>query len=134
MKTSPRTLIVTLLCQLVTGGIQAQDMDSVPPVVTKAVPEAGSKELSPGVIEIRMSFSKPMKEQSWSWVAAWQDSVPEILGQPRYEADHKTCVLKVKLVSARTYGIWINRDSFHGFEDEQGHAAVPYLLVFRTKG
>ena len=133
MKTLPNILIVTLLGQFLTSAIHAQDIDSVAPVVTRTVPEAGSKEVSPGVVDIRVSFSKPMTDQSWSWSSAWKDSVPESVGKPKYEADHKTCVLKVKLEPNKTYGYWINRQNFHGFKDQQGHPAVPYLLVFRTK-
>ena len=131
--TLPRILIVALLCQFLTSVIHAQDIDSVAPVVTRTVPEAGSKEVSPGVVDIRVSFSKPMTDQSWSWSSAWKDSVPESVGKPKYEADHKTCVLKVKLEPNKTYGYWINSQNFHGFKDQQGHPAVPYLLVFRTK-
>jgi hypothetical protein len=29
--------------------------------------------------------------------------------------------------------IGVNSERFHGFQDEQGHPALPYLLVFRTK-
>jgi serine/threonine protein kinase len=29
---------------------------------------------------------------------------------------------------------WINSQNFHGFKDAQGHAAVPYLFVFKTRG
>jgi hypothetical protein len=133
MKTSLKVLVVVVLCQLVTAVSQAQDIDSVAPVVVKAVPEAGSKEVSPGVVEIRVTFSKEMTDQSWSWSSAWKDSVPETIGKPKYEADHKTCVVKVKLEPNKTYGYWINSQNFHGFKDQQGHAAVPYLLAFRTK-
>ena len=133
MKTLPKILIVALFCQFLTNVIHAQDLDSVAPVVTKTVPEAGSKEVSPGVVEIRVSFSKSMTDQSWSWSSAWKDSVPESVGKAKYETDHKTCVLKVKLEPNKTYGYWINNEKFHGFKDQQGHSAVPYLLVFRTK-
>ena len=133
MKTSLKILVAALLCQVVNPFSHAQDIDSVAPVVVKTVPEAGSKEVSPGVVEIRLSFSKEMTDQSWSWSSAWKDSVPETVGKPRYEPDHKTCVLKVKLEPNKTYGYWINSQSFHGFKDQQGHSAVPYLLAFRTK-
>jgi len=133
MKTSLKLLLVAVLCQLMTAFGHAQDIDSVAPVVVKTVPEAGSKEVSPGEAEIRVTFSKQMTDKSWSWSSAWKDSVPETVGKPGYEADHKTCVLKVKLEPNRTYGYWINSQNFHGFKDQQGHAAVPYLLVFRTR-
>jgi Bacterial Ig-like domain len=112
----------------------SQDVDSIAPVVVKTVPEAGSKDVAPGVMEIKVKFSKEMTDQSWSWSTAWQDSTPDSIEKPHYEADHKTCVLKVKLEPNKTYGWWINSQRFHGFRDTQGHPAVPYLLVFQTKG
>ena len=133
MKALHTALIIAGFCQGFTAVVQAQDVDSAPPVVVKAVPEAGSKEVSPGLVEIRVTFSKPMTDQSWSWSSAWKDSVPESVEKPRYEADRRTCVLKVKLEPNKTYGYWINSQNFHGFKDRQGHSAVPYLLVFKTK-
>jgi hypothetical protein len=74
-----------------------------------------------------------MTDQSWSWASAWQNSDPKSLGKPHYEADHKTCVMKVKLEPGKTYGCWINSQKFHGFQDTQNHPAVPYFLTFHTK-
>lgn len=133
MKKLGSALIVAGLCQFGLAVVHAQEVDSAPPVVVKAVPEAGSKEVAPGVVEIRVTFSKPMTDQSWSWSTAWKDSTPEIIGKPKYDADKKTCVLKAKLEAGKTYGYWLNSDKFHGFKDEKGHSAVPYLLVFKTK-
>src|SRR5690349_1891675 len=104
MKTLQKAFIVAGLCQFLTGAVRSQDVDSVAPVVVKTVPEAGSKDVSPGMVEIRVKFSKPMADQSWSWSSAWKDSVPEGIGKPSYEADQKTCVLKVKLEPNKTYG------------------------------
>ena len=128
------TLIIGAICQFAPQFGQAQDVASMAPVVVKTVPEAGSKDVSPGVMEIKVTFSKKMMDQSWSWSSAWKDSSPESVGKSKYEADQKTCVLKVKLEPNKTYGYWINSQNFHGFKDTQGHSAVPYLLVFQTKG
>jgi hypothetical protein len=133
MKTFLRTIIIVALCQFLSGVIQAQDLDSVAPVVVKTVPEAGSKGVAPGVVEIRVTFSKAMADKSWSWVTVWKDSTPEPSGNPKYDADQRTCVLTVKLEPNKTYGYWINSQNFHNFKDQQGHSAVPYLLVFQTK-
>ena len=127
------TLVIGAICQFAPQISSAQDVDSIAPVVVKTVPEAGTKSVAPGEMEIRVTFSKEMTDQSWSWSSAWKDSVPEPVGKPHYEADHKTCVLKVKLEPNKTYGYWINSQRFHGFQDRQGHPAVPYLFVFQTK-
>jgi hypothetical protein len=134
MKT--KTLLITLvlgaLCQFAPQTSRAQDIDNFAPVVVKTVPEAGSKDVPPGEYEVKITFSKEMTDQSWSWSSAWQNSDPESLGKPHYDADHKTCVMKVKLEPGKTYGWWINSPKFHGFQDTQHHPAIPYLLTFKT--
>lgn len=126
-------LASTLLLGLPSRTSQAQNIDAQPPVVIKTVPEAGSKEVTPGEMELKVTFSKPMADGSWTWSSAWQGSTPEIIGKPRYEADGKTCVLKVKLEPNKTYGFWLNSERFKNFKDRQGRAAIPYLLAFKTK-
>ena len=121
-----------------TGSLFAQTeatptVDSVAPVVVKTVPEAGTKDVAPGEVEIKVTFSKEMTDNSWSWSSAWKDSEPAIIGKPRYAADKKTCILKVKLEPNKTYGYWINSQRFTGFKCKQGKAAIPYFFVFQTK-
>jgi hypothetical protein len=128
------TIAAGVLCGFATEAVHAQDIDSMPPVVVKTVPESGSKEVPPGEYEIRVRFSKKMTAGSWSWGTAWAGSAPDSLGAPRYEADQMTCVLKVKLEANKTYGWWLNSQKFQNFKDAQGHPAVPYLLVFDTGG
>ena len=132
-KTSLAVLLAAALACLAPTVGRAQDIDSFPPVVVKTVPEAGSKEVPPGVYEVKITFSKEMADQSWSWSTAWQNSDPKSLGKPHYDAGHKTCVMKVKLEPGKTYGWWINSQKFHGFQDTEHHPAVPYLLTFKTK-
>ncbi len=106
---------------------------SIPPVVVKTMPESGAAEVPPGETEIRVTFSKPMMNGSWTWTSAWEDSTPETIGNPAYDSDGKTCVLKAKLEAGKTYGFWLNSQRFQNFQDKQGRPAVPYLLVFQTK-
>jgi hypothetical protein len=133
-KTIIAALIASALWQFAASAVHAEDIDSMPPVVVKTVPEAGAKNVAPGEVEIKVTFSKEMKDNTWSWATAWKDSGPAIIGKPRYEADGKTCVVKVKLEPGKTYGYWLNSQSFKNFKDQQGHSAVPYLLAFQTKG
>ena len=101
------------------------DIDSLAPVVIKTVPEAGSKDVAPGEAEIKVVFSKEMLDQSWSPVDAWNNSSPKIIGKPKYDADHRTWTLKVKLEPGKTYGYWLNNPGHANFKDAQGHSAVP---------
>jgi RNA polymerase sigma-70 factor (ECF subfamily) len=104
-----------------------------PPVVVETSPVSGAREVEPGVTDIRVRFSKPMTDDSWSWSTAWENSTPEFIGQPHYKSDSRTCVVKVKLEPGRTYAFWLNSEKFQNFKDSDGRPAVPYLLIFQTK-
>jgi len=119
---------------LALNALQAQDINSMPAVVVKTIPESGSKNVTAGEVEIKVTFSKEMMDGSWSWSTAWQGSTPEIVGKPKYDKDGKTCVLKAKLEPNKSYGWWLNSEKFRNFKDRQGRASVPYLLVFETTG
>jgi hypothetical protein len=127
-------LLGGLACWVSTFHATAQDIESMPPVVVKTVPEAGATDVPPGIIEIKVTFSKVMADGSWSWSSAWQGAAPESVGKPGYEADGKTCVLQVRLEPNTTYGYWLNSEKFKSFKDATGRPAVPYLLAFQTTG
>ena len=110
-----------------------QTVAGLPPVVVNTQPVSGARDVAPGVTEIRVRFSKEMADGSWSWSTAWENSAPEIIGQPHYESDGRTCVAKVKLEPGRTYAWWLNSDKFKNFTDLAGRPVVPYLLIFQTK-
>lgn len=112
------------------GGVSLAD---APPVVVKTIPEAGSDNVNSQLAEIRVSFSKEMKDGTWSWSSWSADSFPKTTGKPHYLADKRPCVLPVRLEAGKTYAIWLNSEKFGNFKDAAGHSAVPYLLVFKTK-
>ena len=105
-----------------------------PPVVVETFPVSGARNVPPGDTEVRVRFSKPMMDKSWSWSTAWENSEPEYVGEPHYLDDHRTCVVKVRLEPGKTYGWRLNSEKFKGFKDRAGQPAVPYLLIFVTKG
>ena len=109
-------------------------VETVPPVVVKTIPEAGTKDVDPGLKQIRVTFSKKMLDKSWSWVTVSKSTFPAIDGKPRYLADGRTCVVDVKLEPNHTYGVQFNSRRFGNFKDADGRSAVPYLLVFKTGG
>lgn len=127
------TLVLAVVGQFTPQVSHAQTVADFPPVVIKTMPESGRTDVLPGEIEIKATFSKLMADQSWSWCTVWDNSCPDALGKPHYEADQKSCVMKVKLEPGKTYGYWLNTKEFKNFRDQQGHSAVPYLLVFSTK-
>ncbi len=107
-------------------------VDSLPPVVVQTQPSSGARDVAPGIVEIRVKFSKEMTDGSWSWTSAWPDSTPEAVGRPSYDEDRQTCLLKVKLEPGRTYAWWLNSEKFQNFKEKHGNPALPYLLIFRT--
>ena len=104
-----------------------------PPVVVETFPVSGARDVAPGITEIRVRFSKPMADGSWSWSTAWENSTPESVEPPHYLADQCTCVMKVRLDPGRTYAWWLNSNTFKNFTDQAGRPAVPYLLIFQTR-
>lgn len=108
-------------------------LESAPPVVVRTEPVAGSAQVDPRTSEIVVQFSKKMQDGSWSWSTWGEDTFPEMVGQPKYLDDGRTCVLKVKLQPGKFYATWLNSDRFKNFKDTGGRPAVPYLLTFRTR-
>lgn len=126
-------LVVAALGLRAAGAQEPVSVATMPPVVVKTVPQSGETAVSPTVKEIQVTFSKPMQDGSWSWSQISDDTFPKASGKPHYLPDGRTCVLPVKLELGRTYVIWLNSAKFTGFGDQDGHSAVPYLLVFQTR-
>ncbi len=130
------TAIVLAAILVVAGTAQGDPVAAAafPPVVVKTVPAAGDKHVDPALREVRVTFSKDMlTEEMWSFVYANPAPFPKIAGPIRY-VDARTCVLPVALEAGKTYGMWINSKEHSSFRDQRHQAAVPYLLVFKTRG
>jgi hypothetical protein len=126
-------LMATITVSLANSGQAEQlSLQSAPPVVVKTVPIAGVANVDPALTEIRVTFSKPMKDGNWSWSTWGEENFPETTGKPRYLSDGRTCVLPVKLQPGKFYATWLNSDNFHNFKDRSGRPAVPYLFTFVT--
>ncbi|MFH1459163.1 MAG: Ig-like domain-containing protein [Candidatus Omnitrophota bacterium] len=114
--------------------IKEISIESLPPVVTKTVPQSGDLAVDPALKEISVSFSKDMMQQDmWAWVMVSKDSFPEITGNIKFLDDGRTCVAPVELKPNKTYAIWFNSENHTAFRCINGCSAVPYLLVFQTK-
>lgn len=106
---------------------------NVPPVVIQTFPESGAADVDTALTELRATFSKPMRDGSWSWTIWGEENFPETTGSARYLADGRTCVLPVRLKPGKLYAIWLNSEHHHDFKDREGQSAVPYLLIFETR-
>src|SRR5262245_33484178 len=137
MKKCMAIALVALLGGIAAVAARADEvtLESVPPVVVKTVPQAGSADVDPKLTEIKVTFSKEMEDGSWSWATVSEESFPKVDDKIKikYLADKRTCVLPVKLEPGKTYAIWINSEKFENFKDTDGRSAIPYLLVFKTK-
>jgi hypothetical protein len=130
------TILVALIMLVAGSPLMAEETKSVAmaqPSVVKTVPQCGKIRVDPATKEIRVTFSKDMKNKCWSWCTADEGQFPEMVGQPRYLKDKRTCVLTVKLKPKTTYAIWLNTQRHINFKDTGGRPAIPYLLVFETK-
>lgn len=129
-----RTLSLAALATALVGpaGAGELSLQSAPPVVVRTLPVAGATDVDPGLTEIRGTFSKPMRDGSWSWSSWSEQAYPKASGQPRFLPDGRTCVLPVKLEPGRFYALWLNSDTAKHFQDTNGTPSVPYLLSFTT--
>jgi RNA polymerase sigma-70 factor (ECF subfamily) len=108
---------------------------TMPPSVVKTIPQAGDTAVDPATKEIQVTFSKDMlTDRMWAVVQTSKKTFPTIEGKIHYLDDKRTCVVPVKLEPGKTYVLWFNRAQFNSFRDTDNNPAVPYLLVFQTKG
>jgi hypothetical protein len=103
----------------------------VHPVVVETTPTAGAIDVDPSLDRVRVVFSAPMRDQSWSFVSVNPDLYPNFQGDPEY-VDDRTVEMAVELEPERDYLFWLNMEPYLGFRDVSGIPAVPYQLSFRT--
>jgi RNA polymerase sigma-70 factor (ECF subfamily) len=113
--------------------LRASTKANEPPKVVKSEPANGADDVDPNLTEIKVTFSKQMRNGSWSWTQRSDDTFPETTGKPHYLEDGRTCVLPVKLQPGKEYYLSINSQRFQNFKDTDGRPAVPYPLSFKTK-
>ena len=114
--------------------VETAAVEAFTPVVVRTVPASGDQAVDPSIREIRVTFSKEMMtHEMWSFVYAKPAAFPKITGKIHYLPDKRTCVLPISLDPGTTYGTWINSGEHTAFRDTYQHAAVPYLLTFKTR-
>ncbi len=127
-------VIVLVLSAVALAGPKPHSVASMPPVVVKTVPSSGDTAVDPSLKQIEVTFSKDMiTEQMWSFVQVSDATFPKA-DTPKYKADGRTIVLPVTLEPGKPYVIWVNSAKSNAFRDQAKNPAVPYLLVFETRG
>jgi Big-like domain-containing protein len=131
----PGIICVALVVAGVAGVIAAEKLSvkTAPPVVVKTFPKAGDDKVNPNIKQIRVTYSKEMRDKSWSAAQMGDGSFPEVTGDLYYEKDKRTFVMPVKLKPNSTYVVLLNTKRFTNFKDVKGRSAMPYFLVFETK-
>ena len=113
------------------GSEEKLTVNTAPPVVIRTVPVSGdTRVVASTTKEIRVTFSKPMRDGNWSWVTASDDTTLPIKGKPRFDKDGKTCIVKVDLKPGRTYETWLNSQEFQNFPDSCINHISGFLLHF----
>ncbi|MBL9137956.1 MAG: protein kinase [Verrucomicrobiales bacterium] len=107
-------------------------LESSPPVVIQTLPVAGADQVSATLSELRVTFSKDMKDNHWTWAEWKPGSLPETTGPAKFLEDGRTWTLPVRLVPGRAYAIWINSEEKRGFRDLRDQPSLPYLLHFQV--
>jgi hypothetical protein len=103
------------------------------PKVVSMDPSNGAANVDAGLEWIRVTFDRPMKDGSWSFVGGGP-RFPETRGQPSYDATRTTITLPVRLKPNWDYEFWLNSGMFTGFRSEDGVPLESVHVTFRTQG
>jgi len=110
--------------------------EALPPRVLEVDPPNGATDVDFRLTQISVTFDRPMKNDSWSWVYQNNSGVyPGYRGSPppKFDDQGLTCTLPVKLSPNTVYALSLNSYRHTGFKDLAGKAALPYGWTFRTK-
>jgi hypothetical protein len=113
------------------AGSPAMPGDDAPEVV-QIEPENGSGDVDPGLDEIKITFSEPMTDGSWS-VTGGGENFPDIKSI-YYTKNCTVLVMKVKLKPGWSYRFGINSPSHRNFKSKKGIPVEPMLVTFKTRG
>lgn len=116
---------VTLLLLL------ASPLHAVNLMVVDTVPPNGAQNVPPGEQEIVITFSHPVKMNSWSFVETGAGAFPEVLANPEFRGP-TVCVLRVRLEPGTTYSLGLNSETRSGFKlaEDESVPLHPYVLTF----
>ncbi len=101
------------------------------PQVVSTTPANGDRTVDPALVQIRVVFDRPMKDQSWSLVGGLP-TLPQVTGKPSYNPARTTWTVPVHLEPGTDYQFQLNSDRFQGFQTEQGIPLPPLTIGFRT--
>lgn len=103
------------------------------PVVVSTVPSSGAR-IVPGGFTLSVTFDRPMRDGSYSFVRTSVETYPQCDGRPRFSKNRRTVTMQCAAAPGRRYDIWINRAPYMNFRSAAGVEAAPFQLLFRTTG
>ncbi|MEO1524157.1 MAG: permease prefix domain 1-containing protein [Planctomycetota bacterium] len=106
-------------------------MSAAIPIVTETFPRSGATDVDPTVDELRVTFSKQMMNESWSWCET-ELPFPKSTGPIHFDDVCQTCVMPVELEPNTRYVVNINSPRHQHFKDVEGRSAPPFHFVFTT--
>jgi DNA-binding CsgD family transcriptional regulator len=103
------------------------------PRVVATFPAPGAV-VPPGPVTLRVTYDRPMRRQSYSFVQKSPGSYPDCgKHMPQQSADGRTFTLRCEVRAGRSYEIWFNRPPYMNFTSDGGVPASPFQLLFRTR-
>ncbi len=107
------------------------DATGTPPRVVSVTPADDTRDVDPGLTQLRVVFDQAMKDGSWSLVGD-PNEMPKVAGKPSYNADRTVWTVPIRLESESSYRIGLNARRFHGFQSARGTPLEPVLIRFQT--
>ncbi|MHC4853616.1 MAG: DUF4932 domain-containing protein [Planctomycetota bacterium] len=101
------------------------------PKVVSMVPGNGARGVDPKLAEIKVTFDRPMRDQSWS-VVGGGPNFPAPAGKVRYDAKRTTFIMPVRLKPNWRYELWLNSPRHTSFRSQDGVKLMPVKVVFWT--
>lgn len=109
---------------------QVKASSSAPRVVSVS-PADGATDVDPALGEIRVVFDRAMKDKAWSLVGDRKE-LPELLGEPAYDAARTTWTVPIRLQPERGYRFMLNSDRYQSFQSADGARLEPVTIRFQT--
>ncbi|MEG3089691.1 helix-turn-helix transcriptional regulator [Sphingomonas sp. PB4P5] len=98
------------------------------PTVVKVRPGEGTK-VAAGPFTFRVTFDRPMRVGSYSFVTVDAGTYPDCAAKPRQSAEGKTFTLDCIAAPGRSYAIGINGGRFWNFVDAETGAPAEAVVV-----
>jgi hypothetical protein len=102
------------------------------PRIVAMEPAADANDVDPQLTEIRVTFDRPMLDQSWS-VVGGGPYFPQINGPISYDEECRILTIPVRLKPLWAYEFWLNRGSYSNFRSQDGVPLAPVHVRFKTR-